>query len=165
MAIDSPGAKSGPLLIFINKVSLEHIYANSLTYCLWLFTNFSGSIVIETVRSPKWDEFTVWTFTESLLTLTLNKSRFHHRSCQVLLLALENIQPTWARSSCLRKHFRGRMLTGAFYRLYAWVPLPQFTCQSPNPYFYGIWRWDLREAIRFKRAGEREVPMMALVPL
>lgn len=37
----SQGAKSSPLLVFLNKVLLEHSLVNLFIYCLWLLAKYS----------------------------------------------------------------------------------------------------------------------------
>ena len=37
----SPGAKSSPLLVFLNKVLFEHSLVSLFTYCPWLLSKYS----------------------------------------------------------------------------------------------------------------------------
>lgn len=64
----------------------------------------------------------------------------------------------------LSSHFKGLVMNWMF----VFPPPPpkkKFICQSPNPPFYGIWRWSLPKVIRFKRGNDYVVPMMRFISL
>lgn len=43
--------------------------------------------------------------------------------------------------------------------------LPKFICWCPNPQYYGIWRWNLREVISFRWGHKNGASMIGLAPL